>query len=173
MGGTGGDPVLFTERLVMRPLHERDAAIFHALLTEPGVRRYLLDDVIISQEQAHEFLQRSARLLASDGAGLWSIALREHDGLLGCTGFWDFHEPPRRELLYLLTERAWGNGYAGEAARAMIEYGRTQLGMPRILASTDVPNLKSIRVLEGLGFRRTEEREVEGRATVFFELPGT
>jgi RimJ/RimL family protein N-acetyltransferase len=37
--------------------------------------------------------------------------------------------------------------------------------------STDLPNRASIRVLERLGFRQTEARDVDGRATVFFELP--
>jgi [ribosomal protein S5]-alanine N-acetyltransferase len=171
MSGTGSGPVLFTERLVMRPLQHSDLAPFHALLTEPGVRRYLLDDAIVPEAQARDILHRSARLLAADGAGLWGIALREQSDLLGCTGYWDFHEPPRRELLYLLSERAWGNGYATEAARRMIAYGRDVLRLPAILASTDLPNRASIRVLERLGFRQTEARDVDGRATVFFELP--
>ncbi|MGH7712311.1 MAG: GNAT family N-acetyltransferase [Gemmatimonadaceae bacterium] len=89
----------------------------------------------------------------------------------GCVGYADFHEPPRLELLYALSERAWGMGYATEAARCMIDYGRSQLGMATILASTDVPNVASIRVLDRLGFVQSERRAADGLDLVLFELP--
>lgn len=154
----------------MRPLVEGDFAELHAILTEPGVRRFLCDDVIIPEAQTREFIARSRALLASEGAGLWAVHQRTERELLGCVGYWYFHEPPRLELLYALTERVWGHGYATEAARRMIDYGREQLAMSTILASTDAPNVASIRVLERVGFELTERREARGLDTVFFTL---
>jgi RimJ/RimL family protein N-acetyltransferase len=52
----------------------------------------------------------------------------------------------------------------------MIDYGRSRLGMTTVLASTDTPNLASIRVLERLGFVRTDRRLVNGLDTSFFSL---
>jgi RimJ/RimL family protein N-acetyltransferase len=52
----------------------------------------------------------------------------------------------------------------------MIEYGRDQLRLRSILASTDSPNLASIALLEKLGFVLTEERNSKGLPTSFFEL---
>lgn len=155
----------------MRPLVDADIAELHAILTEPGVRRFLCDDVIIPETQTREFITRSRELHANERVGLWGVYRRDERELLGCIGYWYFHEPPRLELLYALTERVWGYGYAAEAARRMIDYGREQLAMSTILASTDAPNVASIRVLEKLGFRLTERREAKGVDTLFFALP--
>jgi RimJ/RimL family protein N-acetyltransferase len=54
----------------------------------------------------------------------------------------------------------------------MIQYGREKLGMRSILASTDVPNLASIALLQNLGFVATEQRVSNELPTAFFELRG-
>jgi ribosomal-protein-alanine N-acetyltransferase len=154
----------------MRPLDLGDYPAFHDLFVEPGVRRYLCDDQILPHEVTRGFLERSRDLLVREGGGLWGIRRPEADELLGVVGYWYFHEPPRRELLYALSEREWHKGYAIEAARCMIDYGRSRLGLTTILASTDTPNLASIRVLERLGFVRTDRRQVHGLDTSFFSL---
>ncbi len=159
-----------SERLVMRPLVDADFTELHAILTEPGVRRFLCDDVIIPETQTREFITRSRELQSNEGVGLWGVRRRDERELLGCVGYWYFHELPRLELLYALTERVWRRGYATEAARRMIDYGREQLAMSTILASTDAPNVASIRVLEKLGFQLTERRKAKGLDTAFFEL---
>ena len=65
---------LETNRLVMRPINDRDFAQLHSILTEPGVRRYLCDDVIIPESQTRDFITRSGELLASEGgSGLWGV----------------------------------------------------------------------------------------------------
>ncbi len=162
--------LLTTDRLVMHPIGDADFAELHTILTEPGVRRYLCDNVIIPESQTREFIARSRELLADEGAGLWGVRKESEPELLGCVGFWYFHEPPRLELLFAMSERVWRLGYACEAAQRMIEYGRERLGMRSILASTDTPNLASIGLLEKLGFVLTEQRIAKGLATSFFEL---
>ena len=154
----------------MRPLAEEDYDEFHALLTEPGVRRYLCDDRILSTEETRGFLEQSRRLLANESAGLWAIRRPEEAALLGIVGYWYFHEPPQLELLYALSEGVWKLGYATEASRRMIDYGRQRLNLAIILASTDTPNVASIRVLERLGFVFTDRRSSNGLDTSFFAL---
>jgi ribosomal-protein-alanine N-acetyltransferase len=154
----------------MHPLQDADFADLHALLIEPGVRRYLCDNVIIPESQTREYLQRSRDLWANESAGLWGVRRPAETNLLGVVGYWYFHEPPRLELLYALSERVWHQGYATEAARCLIDYGREHLGLTTILASTDTPNTASIKVLERLGFVMTERRNSHGLDTSFFSL---
>ena len=161
---------LSTVRLVMHPISDSDFTELHSILTEPGVRRYLCDDVIIPESQTRDFISRSRELLAAEGSGLWGVRRTSEPDLLGCVGFWYFHEPARLELLFAMSERVWRRGYAREAAQRMIEYGREQLGMRSILASTDTPNVASIGLLEKLGFVLTEQGMAKGLATSFFEL---
>lgn len=161
---------LTTPRLVLNPISEGDFVELHAILTEPGVRRYLCDDVIIPESQTRDFISRSRELLGAHGGGLWGVRRKSEPDLLGCVGYWYFHEPARLELLFAMSERVWRRGYAREAAQRMIGYGREQLGMRSILASTDTPNVASIGLLERLGFVLTEQGTAKGLATSFFEL---
>lgn len=55
-------------------------------------------------------------------------------------------------LGYCLTESAWGNGYATEAAQAMLRWSFDTLDLNRVQAEADTRNAPSARVLEKLGF---------------------
>ncbi|MGQ0646500.1 MAG: GNAT family N-acetyltransferase [Gemmatimonadaceae bacterium] len=159
-------------RLTLRPLIADDLDRFYALNRDAGVRRFLFDGDESTREEVRErLLDRSLRLWTSEGAGLFGIARAARDELIGWAGFWCFHEPPVREIGYAVHPDHWGQGIAGEAARAVMAYGAAVLGDRTFRASTDAPNEASIRVLNKLGF--TEERRSPGRLheTVHFSRP--
>jgi [ribosomal protein S5]-alanine N-acetyltransferase len=58
------------------------------------------------------------------------------------------------ELGYTLGVTHWNQGYASEAARALITFGFHQLGLHRIIATTSPGNIASQKVLERIGFTR-------------------
>ena len=58
------------------------------------------------------------------------------------------------ELSYMYHRLAWGNGYATEAARAVLQFSFEQLGVHRVYATVDLENTASIRVLEKIGMRQ-------------------
>lgn len=55
---------------------------------------------------------------------------------------------------YCFDEPAWGNGYATEAVRAMLQWAYCVLDLNRVEAELDTRNAASARVLEKLGFER-------------------
>ena len=57
------------------------------------------------------------------------------------------------DLGYEISPVCWGQGYATEAARAMLEFGFQELGVQRIWAWCNAENRASSRVLEKLGMR--------------------
>jgi RimJ/RimL family protein N-acetyltransferase len=66
-----------------------------------------------------------------------------------------------------------GRGYAREAAHQVIRYAVATLGMRRIFATTEAPNISARKLLEHLGFRLM--RELEGGICVYdqvFSDPG-
>ena len=87
----------------------------------------------------------------------------------GFAGIWPFRDPPELELLFGIAEPLWGQGYAVEAARAVLAYCAAVLEMPTVLASTDAGNLASVRVLRKLGFTEVRRATVGGLDTIFFE----
>ena len=59
------------------------------------------------------------------------------------------------EIGYWLGVPYWGNGYATEAARAVIDHAFTALGIDKLEAGARVSNPASRRVLEKCGFQWT------------------
>ena len=171
-----------TGRLALRPLAPTDLDAVHALWTQPGVRRFLFDDVTIPRPVAAEMLAESGRLMHEMGRGLWAAFLREPDvgaPLVGTGGFWHFGTPPEPEILWALDDDRRGRGYATEMSRAMLRWAFDHLGFARVVAATDVPNVDSERVMQRIGMRFRERRVRDGLDTVFYELtredfaPGT
>ena len=90
--------------------------------------------------------------------------------LIGYGALWPFREAHNLELLYGVAEPFWGRGYAAEIGRAVVDYCFDALAMTKVNASTDVGNVRSIRVLEKLGFVCIRRSKVDDRDTVFYEL---
>ena len=69
------------------------------------------------------------------------------------------------DIGYSTLERFSGNGYAFEAASALMQYGRTRLGLKRIIGLTSFTNATSAHLLEKLGLRYERNVLVPGFAT--------
>jgi ribosomal-protein-alanine N-acetyltransferase len=163
-------PEIDTARLRLRPLTPRDLDALHCLLTQPGVRRYLLDDEVIPRERAQSFIGSSVASFDANGYGLWGATAKGSDALIGFCGFWLFHEPPRLELLYGLGDDCRRKGFATEMAVSMIRYGFETLGFVRIEASTDASNAASVAVMERAGmtfWKRNVTNELE---TIYYAI---
>jgi aminoglycoside 6'-N-acetyltransferase len=74
---------------------------------------------------------------------------------MGDVAFHITRSNPRLAYLgYTLARSAWGQGYANEAVRKLLDYLFGVLDLHRVVADCDVDNAASIRLLERLGFRR-------------------
>ncbi len=148
----------------------RDLAWLTGLDALPEVRRYLFDDRALTSEETAELITGpNARLWEEEGLGLFVV---EHEAAaIGWAGFWYFHEPRVREVAYALHPSAWGRGFAGESARGVMAFGMARLNDLEFRASTDAPNVASIRVLERLGFTETRRSPGPAHETVHFSRP--
>jgi RimJ/RimL family protein N-acetyltransferase len=83
------------------------------------------------------------------GLGLWALEQRESGEFVGQVGLFPVEgKGPDVEVAYELAPRAWGRGYATEAARALIDYGFSEIGLARIVALILSDNVRSRRVAE-------------------------
>ena len=144
------DHALTTERLVLRPVTQRDHAALLAHWTTPDVRQFLFDGGIMSEGEIAEAIEDSARDFAAAGYGLWLIHEKGRADLIGTAGLRPL-EDLGLEIFYSLAPGSWGRGYATEAARAVVEHALGPLGLPEVLAEVDEGNTASIRVIERLG----------------------
>lgn len=84
-----------------------------------------------------------------------AVVLRSRGELIGNCGIRkDFATAQEAEIGYELSPTHWGRGYATEAARAILRFGFTGLGVHRVWAWCVAENTASAHVLEKLGMRR-------------------
>jgi ribosomal-protein-alanine N-acetyltransferase len=159
-----------TARLHLRPVCHDDLDSLFALWTEPRVRRFLFDDQIISREQAVNEIVNSIKRFEAHGCGLWRATAREGSELIGFCGYRFFHEPPQLQLLYGFHPDHWSQGFATEAARAMIRFGFEELGFDSVIASADAPNTASCRVMEKAGMAFDRRETVNGLDTIYYRV---
>lgn len=150
-------PDLVTPRLRLQPFQPGDVDALHRLWTDPDVRRWLWDDLVIPREQAQEVVEAMIASERAHGVGMWCVHPAEGGELIGFCGFRHVGELAEIELLYGLYPAHWGRGLATEASRAAIDWLFATLAPPRILAGADPPNTASFGVMERLGMRRLPE----------------
>lgn len=143
-----------TGRLLLRDFVAADFGAIHAYSSDPEVTRFMFfgpRDEADSQDYLHGMLESQAR----EPRFVWELAIvrRSDDCLIGACDL-TLEDEREGDLGYILARHAWGQGYATEAARAMVDAGFGQLGLERVFATCDVDNAASARVLEKVGLRR-------------------
>lgn len=148
-------PLIYTERLTLRLLRDDDgdAAAMLELLNEPGFHRYIGDRGIRTLEQARECI-RIGPVVSYErhGYGMYAVQRRSDGAWLGNAGLVHRAALPHPDLGYALLERHAGQGYALEAARAVLGYARGTLGLGDLCAIVTPGNARSIALLHKLGF---------------------
>ena len=162
--------ILETSRLKLKPILESELNIFHGILIDPYVRRYLCDDKIFSRQQTAEMLQENQKLFQKQKLGLWFIETKNKIEIIGFVGLWYFFNENQPQLAYALLPHQTKQGYATEAAGKILEYSFDELNYNYVLASCDAPNIESQQVAKRLGMKQIEERIIDGNTTLFFRI---
>ena len=88
------------------------------------------------------------------GAGMWTITVKGDDAALGWLYLWQQKDDPEPEIGWVLTEAAEGQGYASEAARAVLPHAVAVFGAGRFVSYIAEANHASARLASRLGATR-------------------
>jgi RimJ/RimL family protein N-acetyltransferase len=153
---------LDTPRLTIRPLTEADAAFMLRLLNDASWLHYIGDRGVRTLEDAkHYILQGPVEMYGRLGFGFCAVELKatgEASGdVMGICGLAqrDYLDAP--DLGFALLPQFCGQGYAFEAAAAVLRFAQQDLGLSRVLATTRHYNQASQALLEKLGLRCLRE----------------
>lgn len=150
--------VLETERLALRHLGASDAPFILRLLNEPSWIENIGDKGVRTVTDAERYIETGpVEVYGRLGFGLYLVCLRNEEPI-GMCGLLKRETLDDVDLGFAFLPSFWGSGYAHEAAAAVMSYGRSALGLIRIVAVISRKNDASRRVLEKLGF--TLERTV-------------
>ncbi len=122
---------------------------------DPRVMEFFVESTPL--QRSREQATRMRDDLERNGYGWWVIERRDAPGFAGVAVLdvvrWDGFEP-RHEIGWRLPVHAWGQGFATEAARAVMQYAFDVLQWPEIIAITSRLNVRSMHVMERLGMVR-------------------
>jgi RimJ/RimL family protein N-acetyltransferase len=153
-----------TERLLLRPSWPEDAkALYEAVAQEAIIRNLATVPWPYSPADARNFIE-AVHPAHYPQFLLWKRT-DAAPRLIGACGLGQRNGDA--ELGYWIARAHWGQGYASEAARAVINVAKA-LGHRSLIAGHFTDNPASGRVLEKIGFRKTgqvELRESKGRGT--------
>jgi [ribosomal protein S5]-alanine N-acetyltransferase len=144
-----------TARLFLREFTLADAAdLFHyAHLTE--VTRFVEWEPPESVYESEELIQRYIGWQFEVPRRHLVLAVTLDGRLVGDIGLTGSSQnETEAELGFAVDPAYWGQGVATEAAAAVVEYGFTSAGWPRIVAICDVDNLASAAVLRKIGLQQ-------------------
>jgi RimJ/RimL family protein N-acetyltransferase len=101
---------------------------------------------------AHKYLQEGPMASYQQfGFGLYLVQLKAGEVPIGMCGLIKRPSLTDVDIGFAFLPQFRGQGYAFEAATAVLNYAKTELGLKRIVAITAVDNLRSIKLLENLG----------------------
>lgn len=143
-----------TERLRVRHLTVDDAEFILRLLNEPTFVRHIADKGVRTLEDARVYLRNGPiASVARHGFGLNCVELKETGEAIGMCGLIRRDALDDVDIGYALLPGFCGQGYAAEAARAVLDSAVRGHGLRRVIAVVNTDNSDSSRMLEKLGFR--------------------
>lgn len=158
-----GEPweVLTTERLLIRETTVEDVDEFYKLYSDPEMTRYmegLFENPEDEKRYQKDYIEKVYGLM---GFGVWTLVRKEDNKVIGRAGFSVRNGFDDIELGFLVGKKYQRQGYAFEACKAILDYGRDMLLFNEVQTLVKKENEVSIHICEKLGFAITDEVDVE------------
>jgi RimJ/RimL family protein N-acetyltransferase len=165
-----------TDRLMLRAPAKTDAEAIAALMDDWDVAHWLVRIPFPYRfEHATAWIERSSQERNAGAGYPFVIIHRDDNRLMGSIDLSIEEKPATASLGYWLGAGFWGQGYATEAARAVVDFAFGSLRLREVNAAALPDNVRSIHVLEKAGMvyvdRRMEDTVERGRVeTDFFAV---
>jgi [ribosomal protein S5]-alanine N-acetyltransferase len=124
---------LTLQRLTLWPVSRGDAGFLLEHWSDPDVRHYLFDEEPVAADQVSQVIDDSTHNFATAGYGLWLVRDAHSHEAIGTAGLRRLDDQGL-ELVYSITPRFWGHGYAAEAACGVLDFAICRLGLREVLA---------------------------------------
>lgn len=151
--------VLTTERLFVREFEVDDWADVYEMNTSVEVMKSIgKGQVKTMEKEKNGFEHILLSYEKNSGLGVWAVTVRSDGTFIGAASMTTLDGTNEIQIGYRFKKEYWGQGYATEVTKGLLNYGFDQLKLKRIVATTNLTNDRSRKVLEkaGLKFERTD-----------------
>ncbi|PSR55541.1 RimJ/RimL family protein N-acetyltransferase [Adhaeribacter arboris] len=154
--------MLESERLRFELAHLEDKGFFFKLLNSPNWIKYIGDRGIKTEQDSENYIKNSLIKTYNDkGFGLYKMVVKTTNLPIGICGFVKRDYLDSVDIGFAILPEFEGQGYTFEAAKAILEYGQTELGLGTVYGITTPDNKASQHLLVKLGlqfvFKRTDK----------------
>ncbi|KAB8195285.1 GNAT family N-acetyltransferase [Nonomuraea phyllanthi] len=155
---------LLTERLTLRRPVPGDTDAIFTIHSDPATCVHNPSDALSRREEGLELFQRWDDHWQRLGYGYWVVRRRDSDRQLGFCGtkIMDLNGMSVLNLFYRFEVSSWGQGLAGEAAKAVVEWVSERVPELPVIARVRPANLASQRVAVRAGLQRAEHLDTAG-----------
>lgn len=145
--------ILDTERLSLSVINLDDAAFYLKLINDPTWIANIRDKGIRTLEAAKEsILEGPIASQNKNGFSFYMVRRRNDDVAIGMCGLIKRDTLIDVDIGYALLPQYVGQGYALEAASAVVQYAHRVLGLAKLAAITSPNNQRSNQLLKKIGF---------------------
>lgn len=155
-------PTLETGRLLLRAWHRDDLDPWFDIQQQPETHRFFGPNPM-GKEECWRRLMAGAGGWLLNGFGTWAVVRKSDNKLIGMAGIFtawrglqpEFGDEP--EMGWIFSPDVHGQGMAGEACTAVIDWAEATLAPTPIWAIISPGNEASFRLAERLGFERLHD----------------
>lgn len=147
-----------TDRLILREWEDTDLEAFARMNGDPVIMEYL--PRVLDEAASKRHMTAFKKHFKEHGYGLYAVELKEDKEFVGFVGLnnVDFKAPftPAVEIAWRLDYEYWGQGYASEAAKAVVDHAFKELKLKELVAFTVHDNTRSRGLMEKIGMKYVE-----------------
>lgn len=141
-------------RFYIRPWEPADRAVFmHKFVQDADMMLYINHGQPWPEDKVEAYFARQQKFLAELGCCVGAVVLKQSGEVAGGAGIQPQDLSGDFEFAWSIWKEHWNQGLATEAARALKDHAFGVMGLTRVVAIADVPNLASIRIMQKIGMR--------------------
>lgn len=158
-----------TERCLVRETVPEDVDSFYRIYRDKSITAYM-EDLFEDRDEEKQYIRDYIeKVYGFYGFGMWTVCLKENGEVIGRAGLSmreGFEEP---ELGYVIGTKWQRRGIAAEVCRAVLTYGRDELGFEQVRALMHPGNTASERLCRKLGFQYEKEMTLDSEIYNLYE----
>ncbi len=153
--------IIETDRLFLREFKKGDGIHFFQMNADPEVIKYTGDTPFKDVDEAHTFIE-TYDAYKKTGIGRWAVIRKSDQEFLGWCGLKYHSEDRVVDIGYRFYRCYWGQGYATESAKAVIQYAFDSLKYPFLVAHAHIHNLASHTVIKKCDMHFVKDFDYDG-----------
>ncbi len=164
-------PILTTERITLRQLALSDEQEIFTLRSDSEINKYLDRQISNTIDDAWNFINKVNENITKNDSLYWAITLSNKNIFVGTICLFGFSDENNRcEMGYELLTNFQGQGIMKEAAEKVINYAFNTMNVQNIEAFLHRDNKRSIKLLEKLSFKKSNEPDMESPELIGYNL---